>query len=61
MNKISIEELQENFDEYIHKVKSGKSFIITSQYGNVILTQPTKNNDKSENIIEMYTNHDEGC
>lgn len=57
MNKVSIEEFQENFDEYLDKVEDGQSFIITSEHGNVVLTQPRQ---EDEDFIKMYTDHEEG-
>jgi len=57
MNKVTIEELQENFDEYLDKVQEGESFLVSSKYGEVILTQCREEED---DILRIYTDHEEG-
>lgn len=57
MNKVTIEELQENFEEYLDKVQEGESFLVSSEYGEVILTQSREEDD---DIMRIYTDHEEG-
>lgn len=58
MDKVTIEELQENFDEYLDKVEEGESFLVTSKYGEVVLTQCREEDD--DDLLRMYTDHEEG-
>jgi len=37
MTEITIEELQEYFDDYIARVEEGEVFLVKSTYGNVVL------------------------
>jgi len=57
MNKVTIEELQKNFEEYLDKVQEGESFLVASEYGEVILTQSREEDD---DIVRIYTDHEEG-
>lgn len=37
LQKITVEEFQENFDQLMERVENGESFIIKSEYGNAII------------------------
>ena len=37
MTEITLQELQEYFDEYMDRVRSGETFLITSEEGDVVL------------------------
>jgi prevent-host-death family protein len=37
MTEITVQELQEYFDEYMDRVRSGETFLITSEEGDVVL------------------------
>ena len=37
MTEITIEELQEYFDDYIERVENGENFLITSSTGDVVI------------------------
>lgn len=59
MNKLSINELVENFDSILDRVEGGESFLITSENGNTVLV-PYDDYYKSDEIIRIHTDHDEG-
>lgn len=59
MNNITVEELEKNFDEILNRVGVGESFIITSPRGNVVMI-PYKYQQELDDIIRMYTDHEEG-
>ena len=59
MKTLTIEELQENFEEYLDKVEAGESFLIESKYGNVVMI-PHKEYEEIDSLIRIYTDHEEG-
>lgn len=60
MKTLTIEELQENFEDYLSKVEAGETFLIKSEYGNVVLL-PYKSNEKEiDDLIRIHTDHEEG-
>ena len=60
MKKLSIEQLQVNFEEYFDLVESGESFIITSEHGDVIMT-PVNVIEEVDDLVRIHTDHEEGC
>ena len=54
MQTISIEEFQKNFDDLIERVESGESFVISSEYGEAVITP-------YDELVKIHTDHDEGC
>jgi prevent-host-death family protein len=38
MTEITIEELQEYFEDYLDRVENGETFLVKSTYGDVVLT-----------------------
>ena len=59
MKKLTIEELEMDFDSILEKVEEGESFLITSDNGNAVLI-PYDDYYESDEIIRIYTDHDEG-
>lgn len=59
MKKITIKELQDNFEEYLDKVESGQSFLIKSKYGDAMLI-PYNNYEEIDDLIRIHTDHEEG-
>ncbi len=63
MKSVTVEEFQENWDEYINLVENGESIQIRSEYGTAVMV-PYKEYNSAVNTIgssleEIYTNHDE--
>ena len=56
MKKLTIEELEKNFEDYLDKVEEGESYLIEDPNGGVVLV---KYDD--EELRRIYTEHDEGC
>jgi prevent-host-death family protein len=59
MKKLTIEELEMDFDSILEKVEEGQSFLITSENGNAVLI-PYDDYYESDEIIRIHTDHDEG-
>jgi PHD/YefM family antitoxin component YafN of YafNO toxin-antitoxin module len=57
MTEITVEELQENFDEIFERVEDGEHFLIKTENSDLVLIPY---NDYSEYFRE-YFDHDEGC
>lgn len=55
MNKLSIEELQKNFEEYLDRVESGESFLVTSEHGEVVLTRYTEKEETLNDLERIHT------
>lgn len=55
MDKISIEKLQENFEKYLDMVDEGKSFLVTSEYGEVVLTQYRESEEDFDDMKRIHT------
>lgn len=55
MNKISIEELQENFDAYLDRVEEGESFLVTSEHGEVVLTRYMEKEETFDDLERIHT------
>jgi hypothetical protein len=60
MKTITITELQSNFDEIITEVENGKTFIVKSEYGNLALV-PYDEYLELDDLVKIYTDHEEGC
>lgn len=54
MKKLTIEDLENNFDEYLDKVEQGESYLIENENGNVMLVKY-----EEEELLRIYTDHDE--
>ncbi len=57
MNEITIEELQENFDEIMDSVSEGEKFLIRTDEKDLILVPY----DEYSEYYEEYFDHDDGC
>jgi hypothetical protein len=63
--KFTIEDFQENFDDLLTRVENGESFIITSEYGNVMIIPYTddikilEDSDVDSDIIRIHTDHED--
>lgn len=54
---IPIEQFQENFDDYMRNIEENKSsYIIENEDGQRAIMVPA-----DDDMIKMYTEHEEGC
>ena len=60
MQKIDIEQFQRDFDRFIDEVENGKSFLITSEHGNVMLVPCSNDTNNPDDLVKIYTDHEEG-
>lgn len=49
MKKFTIEEFQSDFDNLMGKVENGESFILTSEYGEAVITP------YDQDLVKIYT------
>lgn len=59
MKTLTIEQFQTDFDNVIERVEKGESFLIKSSFGDAILI-PYSNYEESDELIKIYTDHEEG-
>jgi prevent-host-death family protein len=60
METLTVDQLQENFDEYMNRVESGESFVIISERGNVMMI-PYGEYNELDDLVRIHTDHEEGC
>jgi prevent-host-death family protein len=60
MKTLTVQEVEENFDEIMSRVEKGESFVITSDAGNAIL-MPYHKYEEVDDLIRIHTDHEEGC
>jgi prevent-host-death family protein len=68
MEKFTVEEFQEDFDNLLERVESGESFIITDEEKEVVIMPAedyeyiidTVNGVVDEEVIRIHTDHEEG-
>ena len=63
LQKFTVEEFQENFDNLFARVENGESFIITSEYGDAIIIPYNEIIDIGESddeFTKLHQNHEEG-
>lgn len=60
MKTLTVEEVEENFDKIMSRVKKGESFVITSEFGNAML-MPYYKYEEVDDLIRIHTDHEEGC
>jgi prevent-host-death family protein len=60
MEKYTIEEFQKNFDDLLDRVENGESFVISSEYGDAVMI-PYAKYEEVDDLIRIYTDHEEGC
>jgi prevent-host-death family protein len=69
MEKFTVEEFQEDFDNLLERVESGESFIITDEEKEVVIMPAedyeyivdTVDGIVDEEVIRIHTDHEEGC
>jgi prevent-host-death family protein len=61
MESFTVEDFQKNFDELMERVEDGESFIITSEYGNVVMVPCEDNCEELDELIRIHTEHEDGC
>lgn len=59
MKTLTIEELQQDFDDVISRVENGESFLIKSEYGDAMLV-PYNYYKECDDLVKIYTDHEEG-
>jgi prevent-host-death family protein len=59
MKKFTVEEFQQRFDELMDRVENGESFLISSDYGEAVII-PYQEYEEIEELVRIYTDHDEG-
>lgn len=66
LQKFTVEEFQEDFDNLMDRVENGESFIITSEHGSAVMVpykevvQIFEDLDVDEDLIRIHTEHEEG-
>ena len=55
MTEITVEQIEENFDEIMERVSDGEHFLIKSNEGNVVMVPYEEYSD----YFNEYFNHDE--
>jgi len=52
LQKFTVEEFQEDFDNLMDQVENGESFVITSEYGNAVMVPYSEG---VEELIRIHT------
>ena len=67
MEKFTVEEFQEDFDNLLERVDYGESFVIISE-GKEVVIMPAKDYEyivdgleEHDDLIRIHTDHEEGC
>jgi PHD/YefM family antitoxin component YafN of YafNO toxin-antitoxin module len=60
MKTLTVQEVEENFDEIMSRVEQGETFVITSEFGNAML-MPYGDYKEVDDLIRIHTDHEEGC
>jgi len=60
MKRLTVQQVEENFDEIMSRVENGESFVITSEFGDAMLI-PYKEYKEIDDLIRIHTDHEEGC
>ena len=62
MEQFTIEHFQQDFDNLLTRVENGESFLITSEYGNAVMTPYAGTNQLSviDEFVKIHTDHEEG-
>jgi antitoxin (DNA-binding transcriptional repressor) of toxin-antitoxin stability system len=56
INKVSIQEFEDNFDNYLQRVENGETFIIKNNQGKSAVMIPA-----DEEIVRIHTEHNDAC
>ena len=59
MKKLTVEQVEANFDAIMDRVESGESFIISNEHGDVIMT-PANVIEEVDDLVRIYRDHNEG-
>lgn len=60
MNILTTSELEQNFDQILEEVESGKTFLVQHNNSNFMLI-PYQTYRESDELVRIYTDHEEGC
>lgn len=60
METLTFQDLQTNFDTIIHRVENGETFVVKSKYGNVMLVPYDSSSKEVDDLVRIYTDHEEG-
>lgn len=60
MKEFTVKQFQKRFDELIGRVENGETFRITDGKRKAIIT-PYKDYKETDDLIRIYTDHEEGC
>jgi hypothetical protein len=60
MEKFTVEEFQEDFDNLLERVEGGESFLIKSDHGDSMII-PYGEYEEADDLIRIHTDHEEGC
>ena len=60
MKTLTVQQVEENFDEIMSRVEKGESFVIASEFGNAMLI-PYSQYKEVDDLIRIHTDHEEGC
>jgi prevent-host-death family protein len=67
MDKFTVEEFQEDFDNLLDRIEDGESFIITDEGKQVVIMPAEDYNyivddiEAHDDLIRIHTDHEEGC
>ena len=61
MKKISVEHLEHNFNDIISLVEKGEKFIVQTYNGNVMMIPFFDDKKEYDELVKIYTEHEEGC
>jgi PHD/YefM family antitoxin component YafN of YafNO toxin-antitoxin module len=60
MKTLTVQEVEENFDEIMSRVEKGESFVISSEFGDAML-MPYGDYKEVDDLVRIHTDHEEGC
>ena len=59
MDKLTVEQVEADFDAIMGRVEAGESFIIQSKHGDAMLI-PHKSYEELDELVRIHTDHEEG-
>jgi hypothetical protein len=60
MDRLTVEQVEADFDAIMGRVEAGESFIIQSEHGDAMLI-PHKFYEELDELVRIHTDHEEGC
>ena len=54
MEKFTVEQFQNDFDNLMNRVEEGESFIVSSEYGEAMIVP-------CDDVVRIHTDHNDGC